>query len=60
MALDDSTLVIQGVDFIHTAPPGTPKPADPAAPPAPWVDQGHSSEDGLSITFEMNRTRRRT
>lgn len=60
MALDDSTLVIPGVGYIHTAPTGTSKPADPAAPATPWVDNGHTSEDGLTINFEISKTKRRT
>ncbi|GIJ50032.1 hypothetical protein Val02_69180 [Virgisporangium aliadipatigenens] len=60
MALDDSTLVIPGVGFIYTAAPGTAKPANVVAPETPWVDQGHTSEDGLTISFEISRTKRRT
>lgn len=60
MALDDNTLVIPGVGYIYTAVPGTTKPAAGAAPAAPWVDNGHTSEDGLSINFEISTTKRRT
>lgn len=60
MALDDSTLVIPGVGYIYTAPTGTTKPASAAAPASPWVDNGHTSEDGLSINFEISTTKRRT
>jgi hypothetical protein len=60
VALNDSALVIPGVGFIYTAPPGTARPVNPKAPPAPWLDNGHTSEDGLTITFEISTTKRRT
>ena len=60
MALNDAALIIAGTGYVFTAPTGTAKPANLAAPAAPWVDQGHTSEDGLSIAFEMSRTKRRT
>lgn len=60
MALDDTTLVIPGVGYIYTAPTGTAKPASAAAPATPWVDDGHTSEDGLSVTFELKTTKRKT
>lgn len=60
MALDDSSLIIPGVGYIYTAPTGTAKPASATAPAAPWVDTGHTSEDGLSISFEISTTKRRT
>lgn len=60
MALNDSALVIPGVGYIHTAPTGTTRPTNPAAPPPPWVDNGHTAEDGLTINFEISTTKRRT
>ncbi|CAM3433235.1 hypothetical protein [Stackebrandtia soli] len=60
MALDDSTLVIPGVGYVFTAPTGTARPTDPSAPDAAWTDLGHSSEDGLTVTFEIEKTVRRT
>lgn len=60
MALDDTTLVIPGVGYIYTGPPGTPRPANPVSPAAPWLDNGHTSPDGLTITFEISKTKRRT
>lgn len=60
MALDDNTLIIPGTGFIFTAPTGTPKPANLSAPAAPWVDNGHTSDDGLTINFEIAKTKRTT
>lgn len=60
MALDDSTLVIPGVGYIHTAPTGTPKPGNVNAPPNPWVDNGHTAEDGLTVKFDIKTTKRKT
>ncbi|WP_018348226.1 hypothetical protein [Longispora albida] len=60
MALSDDTLIIPGVGFIYDAPTGTAKPANPTSPASPWNDNGHTSTDGLSITFEISKTVRRT
>ncbi|MEV6602479.1 hypothetical protein AB0M36_37365 [Actinoplanes sp. NPDC051346] len=60
MALNDNALVIPAVGYIYTTPPSTARPANRDNPAAPWVDNGHSSEDGLSITFEISTTKRRT
>lgn len=60
MALNDSALIIPGIGYIFSAPTGTAKPVDPAAPVAPWIDNGHTSEDGLSINFTISTTKRRT
>lgn len=60
MPLSDGALTIPGVGYVYTAPTGTPKPTDLAAPASPWVDMGHSSTDGLTISFEISTTKRRT
>ncbi|MEV4414014.1 hypothetical protein [Catellatospora sp. NPDC049609] len=60
MALNDNTLVIPGIGYVYTAPTGTAKPASVTAPAAPWVDTGHTSEEGLTVAFEISKTKRRT
>jgi len=60
MSLDDTTLVIPGVGYIYTAPAGTAKPTSATAPPSTWVDNGHTAEDGLTVTFELKTTKRKT
>jgi hypothetical protein len=60
LALDDTTLVIPGTGFVYLSPVGTARPALAAAPAAPWVDMGHSTEDGLTINYEVSTTVRRT
>ncbi len=60
MALDDTTLIIPGTGYIFTAPTGTAKPTSLTAPGTPWVDNGHTSDDGLTISFEISKTKRTT
>lgn len=60
MSLDDTTLVIPGVGYIYTAPAGTTKPATSSVPVTPWVDNGHTAEDGLTVKFELKTTKRKT
>lgn len=44
MALDGTTLVILGVGYSYTGPPGTRRPTTTAAP---WLDNGHTFDDGV-------------
>ncbi|MEV6526889.1 hypothetical protein AB0M43_33655 [Longispora sp. NPDC051575] len=60
MALSDDALVIPGIGYVYDAPVGTTKPANPLNPAVPWVDNGHSSEDGLKINFDISKTKRKT
>lgn len=60
MALDDTSLVIPGTGFIFTAPTGTTRPVNATTPAAPWVDNGHTAEDGLTVKFELKTTKRKT
>lgn len=60
MALNDSALNIPGIGYVYTAPVGTPRPEYAELAPAPWTDLGHSSEDGLTINLEVEKTTKRT
>ncbi|GIG63643.1 hypothetical protein Lfu02_80150 [Longispora fulva] len=60
MALSDDALIIPGIGYVYDAPAGTAKPASLTNPAAPWADTGHTSEDGLKISFEISKTKRKT
>ncbi|MGH8791768.1 MAG: hypothetical protein ACRDXX_03880 [Stackebrandtia sp.] len=60
MALNNATLNIPGIGYVYLAPPGTPRPDHATDARSPWVDLGHSSEDGLTITFEVEKTVKKT
>ena len=60
MPLTDGAVIIPGVGYVYTAPTNTEKPADPKNPGATWTDRGHTSEDGLSVSFEISKSLRRT
>ncbi|MCK2237708.1 MULTISPECIES: hypothetical protein [unclassified Crossiella] len=53
MARDATQTFVPGVGELYTAPPGTPYPANPAAPAAPWVQVGHTSREN---PLQTNRT----
>ncbi|MGH8878198.1 MAG: hypothetical protein ACRD0P_12780, partial [Stackebrandtia sp.] len=59
MPLNDQAVIIPGRGYVYTAPVGTPRPKDPDAG-KPWIDLGHSSEEGLTINLEIERTTKRT
>ena len=59
MALDDGTLHIPGTGYIYLADPSTVAPT--VMPPGvDWTDLGHTSEDGLTINYEVDKEVLRT
>jgi len=60
MALNNATLSIPGIGYVYLAPVGTPRPDHGTDARTPWVDLGHSSEDGLTVTFEVEKTVKKT
>lgn len=59
MALDDGTLHIPGTGYIYLADASTVAPT--VMPPGvAWTDLGHTSEDGLTINYEVDKEVLRT
>jgi hypothetical protein len=51
MAIDATEVRVAGAGHVYVAPEGTPMPDDLGAMPAPWVDVGYVSTDGVTFTF---------
>ncbi|MGH8876282.1 MAG: hypothetical protein ACRD0P_02895 [Stackebrandtia sp.] len=58
--LTDGATIIPGKGYIYTAEPGTDRPEYGTEAPPPWVDLGHTSEEGLTISLEVERTVKKT
>lgn len=58
MATNTDALMIPGTGQIWIAPADTAEPT--AAPATPWVDLGHTSEEGITLNKEVTREPRPT
>jgi len=48
---DPTQLFVAGTGHIWTAPKDTATPVPPTAPATPWIDNGLTTEDGVTLTF---------